>query len=94
MRAISTLALRSWVLVGVALGQSIAKASEFRVGAAPARADDLVRASAESDCSDVWRTWPTVQQSAVERGTVMVFDLVSRVGQSFSDLRSVIEVSE
>lgn len=91
MRTSWTLALPSWILIGTAA--PIAEASEVYVGAAPARADDLVPAPSTNGCSDVWRTWPAVQQTAVERGTVVVFDLVSRVGNAFFDLRSVIEVS-
>lgn len=90
MRTFSKLAFPSWVVLGAAL--SVVKASELYLGAAPARADDLVRAPSASDCGEVWRTWPVVQRNAVQSGNVMVFDLVSRVGNAFLDLRSVIQV--
>lgn len=90
MRTFSVLVFPSWVLLGAA--RSIAKAAEVYIGAAPARADDLVRTPSASECGVAWRTWPVVQQKAIAHGTVMVFDLVSRVGNAFLDLRSVIEV--
>lgn len=92
MRLLLAVAFPFGVLFGAA--HSIANASESSFGAAPARADDLVRTSIESTCGEVWRSWPTAQSNAMERGTVMVFDLVSRVGKAFLDLRSVIEVSD
>lgn len=92
MRILCALSFPSWILLGTA--RSIAKASELYVSAAPARADDLVPGLSANGCGEVWRTWPTVQNNAVERGTVMVFDLVSRVGNAFLDLRQVIGVSD
>eukprot|EP00903_Cladosiphon_okamuranus_P009201 g8787.t1 len=89
MRAFLALAFPSWVLLGTA--SPIAETPEF-IEAAPARIDDLVHSPSGTGCGEAWRTWPTVQHDAVKRGTVMVFDLVSRVGNAFLDLRGVIEI--
>lgn len=92
MRTFSVLALPIWALLGTAGAQT--KVSELRDEPALAFADDIVPDPFRKGCGEAWRTWPTVQQRAVESGTVMVFDLVSRVGNAFLDLRNVIEVSE
>lgn len=93
MRILSALvAFPAWVLLGTAT--SIGRASEVNNGAPAARADDFLPGPSAEGCDEVWRTWPNVQRNAVASGTVMVFDLVSRVGNAFMDLRNVIEVSE
>ncbi|CAM9750176.1 unnamed protein product [Ectocarpus sp. 13 AM-2016] len=56
-------------------------------------ANQLVNAPADSECDELWRTWPAMQESAIANGTVVVFDLVSRVGNAFMDLRNVIQVA-
>lgn len=79
------------VLLGAA--QSRADVVETEAEARVARrADDFVRAPADRGCDALWRTWPAVNKRGVDSGTVMVFDLVSRVGNAFMDLKSVIQV--
>lgn len=48
------------------------------LGATPASAHDLVRAPCAKVRDEVWRNWPTVDNNVLERGTVMVFNLVSK----------------
>lgn len=63
-------------------------------GAAGAQgaANQLVHVPPDSECDELWRTWPAMQESAIANGTVVVFDLVSRVGNAFMDLRNIIQV--
>lgn len=62
------------------------------VAAVQGAANQLVHAPADSECDELWRTWPAMQESAIANGTVVVFDLVSRVGNAFMDLRNIIQV--
>ncbi|CAM9182432.1 unnamed protein product [Ectocarpus sp. 8 AP-2014] len=51
------------------------------VAAVQGAANQLVHAPADSECDELWRTWPAMQESAIANGTVVVFDLVSRVAR-------------
>ncbi|CAM9203762.1 unnamed protein product [Ectocarpus sp. 13 AM-2016] len=47
----------------------------------------------EDDCDTVWTSWPEVQEAAIARGTVLVFDIFPSVGNLFITLRSVIKTA-
>lgn len=89
MRTFSGLAAVCCILLGAAQFTADGTEAEAEARVAP-RVDDFVRAPAS--CDTVWRTWPSVQKKAVDSETVMVFDLVSRVGNAFLDLKGVIQV--
>lgn len=91
MRTFSGLAAASWILLGAAQFTADGLEAEAEAHVVP-RGDDFVRAPADRGCETVWRTWPSVQKKGVDSGTVMVFDLVSRVGNAFMDLKGVIQV--
>ncbi|CAN0008770.1 unnamed protein product [Ectocarpus fasciculatus] len=77
-------------------GQSLEEVSILTgggVAAAQGAANHLVHAPADSECDELWRTWPAMQDSAIANGTVVVFDLVARVGNAFMDLRHIIQVA-
>ena len=43
-------------------------------------------------CDDFWLAWPAVQERAIARGTVVVFDLNDSVGNLFRSLALLMQV--
>lgn len=45
-------------------------------------------------CDEAWRAWPSMQDSAISEGNVMVFQLFASVGNLFIMLSNAIQVRE
>lgn len=43
-------------------------------------------------CDDLWLTWPAVQERAIADGTVLVFDVITSVGNLFLAFNTMIQV--
>ena len=43
-------------------------------------------------CNDFWLSWPAMQERAIARGTVVVFDMHDSVGNLFRTLNLLIQV--
>lgn len=46
----------------------------------------------DATCDDVWLSWPAMQERAIARGTVLVFNLHDSVGNLFRTLNLVMQV--
>lgn len=55
------------------------------------RGDSLVYAP-NATCGDLWLSWPAMQERAIESGTVLVFDVMTSVGNLFVAFKTMIKV--
>ncbi|CAM9261505.1 unnamed protein product [Ectocarpus sp. 13 AM-2016] len=56
------------------------------------RADFFVRTT-DDDCDAIWTSWPAVQETAIARGTVLVFDVFPSIGNLFITLHRIIKTA-
>ncbi|CAB1118918.1 unnamed protein product [Ectocarpus sp. CCAP 1310/34] len=47
----------------------------------------------DDDCDSTWSSWPSVQEAAVARGTVVVFNVFPSVGNMFVILHNIIKTA-
>lgn len=44
-------------------------------------------------CDDLWLSWPAMQEKAIAAGTVLVYDVITSVGNLFISFGALIKVT-
>lgn len=80
-----------------ALPLSYGSRDGISIGGDPSRAcitetDLLVRTSQDQACDERWTSWPTIHESAVASGNVLLFRVFASIGNLFIALEHMMQV--
>ncbi|CAM9095195.1 unnamed protein product [Scytosiphon promiscuus] len=57
------------------------------------RRSDLFVSNADDRCDAMWTSWPAVHETAIDRGTFLVFKLFPSIGNLFNTLNDVLKIA-